>query len=118
MIARLILGILFIAFAAVQYNDPDPWIWILVYSVVGVICLWNVRHAITKPIILGLTIIFAIATTWYVPMMMDWINDGMPSIIGEMKATTPHIEWMREFLGLFLCVITLFWLSKSSYHST
>ena len=26
----------------------------------------------------------------------------MPSITGSMKAETPHIEFMREFLGLFI----------------
>ena len=113
MIARIIIGILFLVFAAVQYNDPDPWIWILAYAVVGGICLWDVQYSISKPIIFGLTILFAIATAWYIPLLMNWFEEGMPSIIGEMKAATPHIEWMREFLGLLLCTLTLFWIARS-----
>jgi len=115
MVPRIIIGILFLVFAAVQYNDPDPWIWIMAYSLVGLICLWNINHSIVKPVLLGITTMFAISAAWYLPLMMSWVIDGMPSIIGEMKAATPHIEWMREFLGLMLCTFTLFWLSKSNY---
>lgn len=115
MISRIIIGLLFIVFAVVQYNDPDPWIWIIAYALVGIITLFSIKKQLPKPLILGLLIIFAISAAWYVPKMMSWIDDGMPSIIGEMKAATPHIEWMREFLGLLLCVITLFWLNKSKY---
>ena len=114
MIARIVIGVLFLVFAVVQYNDPDPWIWILAYGLVGVVCLWDIKYTISKRIIMGLTILFAIASAWYVPLIMNWFKDGMPSIVGEMKATTPHIEWMREFLGLLLCTITLYWIGKSN----
>ena len=113
MVARVIIGVLFIVFAAVQYNDPDPWIWIIAYALVGIICLSAIKYTIPKPLIFGLILLFTIATACYVPLIMNWISDGMPSILGEMKAATPHIEWMREFLGLLLSTITLFWISKS-----
>lgn len=114
MVARIIIGILFLVFAAVQYNDPDPLIWIMAYGLVGFVCIWETNYNIPKPILFGLTIVFAISAAWYLPLIMSWVKDGMPSIIGEMKAATPHIEWMREFLGLMLCTVALFWLSKSS----
>lgn len=30
-IITLLLGVMFLGFAAVQYNDPDPYIWFPVY---------------------------------------------------------------------------------------
>lgn len=114
MIARLIIGILFIVFASVQYNDPDPWLWIVAYGIVGIVILISIKKDIPKPILWGLLLVFTISTAWYVPKMMSWIDDGMPSIVGEMQASTPHIEWMREFLGLVLCVAALFWMNKTS----
>ncbi|MFT5800889.1 MAG: hypothetical protein ACI956_000694, partial [Nonlabens sp.] len=36
-ITNIILGILFAIFAAVQYNDPDSWNWILLYLFVAVV---------------------------------------------------------------------------------
>lgn len=115
MVPRIIVGVLFLVFAVVQYNDPDPWIWVLAYATVGFICFWDIRHTIIKPILIGLILLFTIASAWYIPLIMGWISDGMPSIVGEMKAATPHIEWMREFLGLLLCTSTLIWICKSSF---
>jgi len=37
-----------------------------------------------------------------VPEFINWIEMGMPTITGQMKATEPQIELTREFLGLFL----------------
>lgn len=114
MIARIIIGILFLVFAAVQMNDPDPWLWIIAYSIVGLIAIVSSFKVLPKPIYLILIIIFAVSSAYYVPLMMEWVRDGMPSIVGEMKATTPHIEWMREFLGLILCLGSMVWLNRNS----
>jgi Transmembrane family 220, helix len=38
------------------------------------------------------------------PTFAQWISEGMPSIVGEMKAATPHIELAREYLGLCVCL--------------
>ena len=41
------------------------------------------------------------------PPFAQWIASGMPSITGEMKATSPHIEIAREFFGLLVCLAVL-----------
>jgi len=28
----IVMGVIFVAFAALQYNDPDPYVWIPVYG--------------------------------------------------------------------------------------
>jgi len=115
MATRIILGFLFIVFAIVQYNDPDPWLWIVTYSVVGLIAIVSAFKTIPKPLYLILIVALVVATAYYIPLMMDWVSSGMPSIVGEMKAATPHIEWMREFLGLVLCLMTMVWLNRNTY---
>ena len=114
MIARIITGILLLVFAFVQYNDPDPWLWILAYSLVGALSIWSAWKAVSPLILYGLIIIFAITAAWYVPNIMQWVSEGMPSIIGSMKASSPYIEWTRV-LGLILCLTILYWLSRSKY---
>ncbi|MEL6134796.1 MAG: transmembrane 220 family protein, partial [Bacteroidota bacterium] len=47
---------------------------------------------------------------FYVPEVFEWVQAGMPSITGKMKAESQYIEWMREFLGLFLCVAAVFYV--------
>jgi hypothetical protein len=39
---------------------------------------------------------------------------GTPSITAEMQATEPHIEVVREFLGLLIAVVSLAWLSLTT----
>ena len=33
--ANIVLGLLMLAFAAVQYNDPDPHVWVPIYGIAG-----------------------------------------------------------------------------------
>lgn len=108
-IVNIILCALFLVFAAVQFNDPDPWIWVALYTLVAAICgmaaVGNYRKTV---ILLGLAVcgieLFNIA-----PEFINWINMEMPNIATEMKTDAPHIEFAREFLGLLLCVIVLGW---------
>ena len=55
-------------------------------------------------------IIFAILGITFIPDFIDWIDKGAPSIASEMKATEPHIELVREFGGLLICLAALLFL--------
>ena len=103
------LALLFFLFAAVQYNDPDPFRWIAMY---GYVCVILVLGALNRPrkymALAGLAAAFIWMAT-LVPDFIDWVKSGMPTIVGHMKADSPHVELTREFLGLVICVATLFW---------
>jgi len=49
---------------------------------------------------------------WYLPDFITWLNTGMASITDSMKAASPYIELVREFLGLVLVFFTLWWLYR------
>ena len=52
------------------------------------------------------------------PGLIDWVLTGMPSIVSSMKATEPHIEVVREFLGLLIAVVSLLVLTlRTSKHA-
>jgi len=105
-----ILAILFFLFAALQLNDPDPWIWVAIYSAVGVLCgLTAMRHYFPK-VILGAILITIFGIGWYLPDFINWLQTGMTSITSSMQAETPHVELIRECLGLVLVLATLVWL--------
>ena len=44
----LILGLLFVSFAAVQYNDPDPYIWAPYYLLVAGACFLTYTKDVYK----------------------------------------------------------------------
>ena len=100
---NIILAVLFVLFALLQYNDPDPWRWILMYSFVAVL---NLMAAFKKIIPALLGIALGICVVWsalLLPDFIEWIKMGTPNIAGEMKTEEPHIELVREFLGLVIC---------------
>lgn len=108
-IFNLILAFFFLAFAALQFNDDpgDIWFWVFTYTGIAVICAFAAFGRYNMWVLLigcGVVLyqMFRIG-----PAFLLWINDGMPSIYGEMKASSPHIELVREFFGLFLCFLVL-----------
>ncbi len=106
-IANIIIAILFIVFAVVQFNDPDPLKWVGLYAFVGVLALFAAFGWFRRWVILAGMAIFIIEFIRLIPDFMDWLNMGAPTITGSMKATEPHIELTREFLGIFICIVAL-----------
>ena len=104
---NIILAILFLLFAVVQYNDPDPWGWIGLYSFVALISAFAAFGRYYKWLTLGGLVICLIWMITLAPDFINWINMGMPSIVESMKAEKPHIELTREFLGLLIAGGTL-----------
>ena len=99
---NLFLFLLFGYFSAVQYNDPDAWIWMLYYGLVAVCAALAFFNKNYKPL-LYFVLIAAIA--WLVlliPSFGKWLTSGMESISGSMKMEKPYIEEVREFLGVII----------------
>ncbi len=108
-VLNLILAVLFILFAVVQYNDPDPWGWAALYLYVAAACGMAAFGKSNKfMLILGLGV-SAIWMLTLVPDFIHWVQMGMPTIVAHMKAEAPHIELTREFLGLVVCMSALGW---------
>ncbi|NNE27541.1 MAG: hypothetical protein HKN09_11920 [Saprospiraceae bacterium] len=104
---HLFLAILYLSFAIVQWNDPDGLIWIIVYLMISVIAFLAFRGSYHFWFCLVLTITLLVSASFYIPELLDWINDGMPDIADSMKASSPYIELVREFFGLMTALITM-----------
>lgn len=106
-IVNLILCFLFLSFAIVQYNDPDPWLWVLFYGFIAGISAFAIFNKYNLSLLkFGL----AVAIFWMLTLIPDfirWLQMGMPTIAASMKAEAPHIELTREFLGLLICISAL-----------
>jgi hypothetical protein len=108
-ILNTVLCLLFLLFLGVQYNDPDPYLWMPIYGFVAYICGLAALGKYNKTFILiGLSIL-TIYTLTYIPDFIAWIKMGMPSIVETMKAEKSYVELTREFGGLVISDVVLFW---------
>ena len=105
---NLILALLFVLFAYYQWNDPDPYGWIAIYLSVAVVCGMAAMGKYYLPLIRFALIISLLWCAILVPEFINWIFTGAESIVQEMKAEKPAIEYTREFLGLLIISATLY----------
>lgn len=103
--------LLFIFSAALQYNDPDPYIWMPVYMYGAVLCWLAFRNKFyPKAYLLGIIIflVYAIGLFFWKDGVWDWINKhNAEDITATMKAEKPWIEETREFFGLIILIVVL-----------
>jgi hypothetical protein len=108
-----ILFLIFLLFALVQLNDPDPVIWFVTYFIVALFAVLSNFIRIPKLYfylaVAGL-VIFAL---FHMDYFMKWITTGNKGeLFGEMVYEKPHIEGTREFLGLVLALMAILYLLK------
>lgn len=103
--------VLFILFAALQWNDPDPYIWMPIYLYGAVLCALAASGKYYKGwYIFGIFAYLGYATYLFFTKdgVLDWVTEHQAeNIAGSMKASTPWIEDTREFFGLFILIIVL-----------
>ena len=84
-IFNIILAILFLLFAAVQFNDSpgDILFWVIVYAGVGIISAFAAFNRYNMwAILLGLAVVVFEMFRKF-PTFALWVSDGMPSIVDE-----------------------------------
>lgn len=108
---NLIFFLLFIFSAVLQYNDPDPYVWMPIYIYGAVLCWLAFRNKFyPKAYLIGILIfsIYAISLFFWENGVMDWVNKhNAEDIAATMKAEKPWIEKTREFFGLAILIVVL-----------
>ncbi len=102
---HIFIATVFVLFAGVQLNDPDPWLWVLVYLGVSICAIAHLVKRDLKWLSLLGAVGCLVGVIMIAPDFLQWLKDGMPSIVKSMKAETPYIELVREFLGYLLAGI-------------
>lgn len=109
-ILNAFLALMFVAFAALQYNDPDPVGWMLVYGIVAVFCAMTAFGRPYPRWAIATAVVIAVWMLSLSPHVVDWIRMGMPSITGAMEPSEPWVEEVRECLGLLIALLTVLYL--------
>lgn len=114
---HLVFAVLFAISAGLQYNDPDPAAWALLYLAATALAAGAWRGA---PWVRSLAVaVIAVCAVWMVslaPGMGAFIERGDPALLAAtMQAGDPVIEEAREFLGL---AIVLFYSLAAALRKT
>jgi len=103
---------IFILFAVVQYNDPDPYLWVPIYLFPAVLCFLAACEKFYKNAYTGGFIFFSLYAVYKLldqNGVIDWMRfHDAANIAATMKAEQPWIEESREFFGLAIILIVLF----------
>jgi len=101
----------FVLFAALQYNDPDPYIWVPIYLYAAFLCWQATKNKFSLPLyIIGYVVYGAYAAykIFDANGLIDWITKHNAENIAEtMKAEKPWVEESREFFGLVIILIVM-----------
>src|SRR5687768_16158955 len=93
---NLIFCLLFVFSAALQYNDPDPYIWIPIYLFGAILCWLAFRGKyFPKLYLFGIIVYAAYAAYLFFEKdgVLDWYRDHQAeNLVQSMKATKPWIE--------------------------
>ena len=118
-ILNIFLCIVFIIFAGLQYNDPDPYVWIPIYGYAAILCGLAAKNKFyPRAYAVGILVytIYAIYKFFCKDGVLDWMRFHNSENIAEtMKATKPWVEETREFFGLLIliCAFLLnFWYAR------
>ncbi|TFF40782.1 transmembrane 220 family protein [Mucilaginibacter psychrotolerans] len=110
-IFNLVFVFIFIVFAALQYNDPDPYIWAPIYLYSAAICyLASQKKFYPKAYLAGLIVYGAYAAYLFFDKtgVIDWVTEhNHESMVQTMKAEKPWIEESREFFGLVILIVVI-----------
>lgn len=115
-VLNVFFALLFLSFAFVQLNDPDPILWIAIYlAMVAISVMAFFKYFIPK-LMWALMAGYVIYLVILFPGMMDWLNSLDRSLLFDdvAKMQYQYIEEAREFLGLMICMLVLaFYLFRS-----
>ena len=119
-IFNLVFALLFAVCAVLQYNDPDPFLWIPIYLYGAVLCWFAFRgRYYTGAMLVGIAVyaLYAIYLFFTDDGVIDWVTKHeAESLTQSMKAATPWIEDTREFFGLcilaFVLLIDVLWARR------
>jgi hypothetical protein len=93
------MAALFVFAAAVQINDPDPWLWVALYiaaASVSLAALWRPSQAVPA------MLVAAIAILWAATLVPAAARTSLPDLFQSWEMMSVEMEEGRELAGLTL----------------
>lgn len=105
-ILNVIFSMVFFAFAYVNLNDNDAYLWVSIYMVAAICCglaIFKKYYPTIYLVAISFYLIYSVVLFFSKDGVRDWISKyNRESIVESMQATKPYIEKTREFFGLLI----------------
>ncbi|GAB3532142.1 hypothetical protein GCM10027443_15420 [Pontibacter brevis] len=101
----IFFGLVFISFAAVQYNDPDPAVWMTIYAIAAALSVAAGFGKVSTTTLAIACIAYAVGVIYWWPEQFEGVGDSMRD--ANTGALLRNVEEGREALGLAICSIAL-----------
>lgn len=106
----ILLTLYFLFAAAVQYNDPDPVHWMLLYLTSAACCALAAMGKDKPALLYALIGMAVIEMAMTGDGFLTWLRFGKENLITtKMTAEKPYIELGREFLGVLISFAVALW---------
>ena len=103
------MGALFVFAAAVQYNDPDPYLWALLYLASAGVSFASVRMPGAWK---AAAAVAAVALIWAATLVPEVLRTSFPELFQSWAMMSKEMEEGREFVGLVMVAV---WASYLVY---
>ena len=100
-VGALLMALLFLLCAAVQWNDPDPLAWIAVYALAAVLAGAAASGRVPLLPNAAALLLFSVLFVWWAPTLAGARAGAFQSFRMEQARD----EEPREAMGLLLCAI-------------
>ncbi len=94
----IFFGLIFLSFVVVQYNDPDPAIWMVIYGIAALLGFLSAFNKVPVLVLLAATVLYIAGGVYMWPVHFEGVSIGGGNI--------SNVEEARESLGLFLCSLS------------
>ncbi len=107
-IVNIFLALIFLLFAFVQLNDPDPVIWFSIYLLTAVLCALSIFRKIPLALLYGFGLVLLFYSATHLEYALEWMmSDNKGELFGEMQEDKYYLEGTREFLGLLIAIFAV-----------
>ena len=103
---HFLFALCLLAFAALQFNDPDPLTWILFYTICAAVPLLALFNRPMHPVFWIALIVCGLELALYAGGAYNYyLHRTEEPLMQSMNPDKPYIEEAREFLGALIATV-------------
>lgn len=110
---KLVMAVVLVLSAVLQYNDPDPWPWMALY---GAAALLTVLSLWPRPLRFWYLILALLALVWAASLFPGALDTNMEAsleaVFGSTAMKNERVEIIREVGGLLIVAVWMVVLAR------